>query len=480
MGEKNDDHLTPRELLFEYALSNSDEPPPSRLTLLSLLTNTLEGMPNAEKGIAPIMRWFRVVLEVVGQDATPLFLREFCQGLNNADMNFVLRFVGVPTSGRNKLTSARGQFLVNLTVATARHVHECLGAGTESTDPLQDSGLIKDLLFRSSERENPERGFLVEDQATMKAMRPCRFCKALINQVHDRKKVKVQDAESSLGPNVMAVTDPVIISDEPISISTSDTSVSDNEGCDVLPQTPEEVVLNVHTQFYRRKTFCNTACIFLYRLASSSSAIREAVFVRDQGVCASCGHDTMAFMKRVITLLTARTAAAREATPARSKELPFSLEHVAHAIFDASPLEWRHDDMVEASDILVSKKGPLYELYARASRRLLKTPSRECFRKYPRFGFRQGDIWQADHIVPVSLRGGVSPLLISFRTLCFVCHRLVTSRLMALKPEKVPKTKNDENGASQTATQTSRQAAISQPSTKAQKRRKVGRWYRRL
>ena len=49
----------------------------------------------------------------------------------------------------------------------------------------------------------------------------------------------------------------------------------------------------------RRRTFCSGYCVHQWRLRSDASYLREQVFLRDAGVCAECGTDTMAAYRQL-------------------------------------------------------------------------------------------------------------------------------------------------------------------------------------
>lgn len=44
----------------------------------------------------------------------------------------------------------------------------------------------------------------------------------------------------------------------------------------------------------RRRTFCSEYCVHQWRLRSDPGYLRDQVFLRDKGVCALCGTDTVA------------------------------------------------------------------------------------------------------------------------------------------------------------------------------------------
>jgi 5-methylcytosine-specific restriction enzyme A len=49
----------------------------------------------------------------------------------------------------------------------------------------------------------------------------------------------------------------------------------------------------------RRFTFCSEYCVHEWKLRSQPAYLREEVFRRDRGVCASCGVDTIAALRRL-------------------------------------------------------------------------------------------------------------------------------------------------------------------------------------
>lgn len=61
----------------------------------------------------------------------------------------------------------------------------------------------------------------------------------------------------------------------------------------------------------RRRTFCSDYCVHQWRLRSDPGYLREQVLLRDRGVCAECGTDT----------LRAFTALKRSRGPARTEAL---------------------------------------------------------------------------------------------------------------------------------------------------------------
>lgn len=48
-----------------------------------------------------------------------------------------------------------------------------------------------------------------------------------------------------------------------------------------------------------RRTFCGDACVHQHKLRSQPGYMREQVFLRDRGVCAGCGVDTLALQREI-------------------------------------------------------------------------------------------------------------------------------------------------------------------------------------
>ena len=42
-----------------------------------------------------------------------------------------------------------------------------------------------------------------------------------------------------------------------------------------------------------RRTFCSAACVHEWRIKTDPGYVRHQVFLRDKGICAKCGTDTM-------------------------------------------------------------------------------------------------------------------------------------------------------------------------------------------
>lgn len=130
-----------------------------------------------------------------------------------------------------------------------------------------------------------------------------------------------------------------------------------------------------------RKTFCNDACVFEWKIRSNPSFARKEVFKRDKGICAECGLDTKSLGKGL-----------------------------KRPLKDETKEQW-----VKRVDALRKKYSiPKYR----------KT------------------LYDVDHIVPVC-EGGGSCGLDNLRLLCLFCHRKHTTKL--LQKRKNIKIKNNKN-----------------------------------
>jgi 5-methylcytosine-specific restriction endonuclease McrA len=117
-------------------------------------------------------------------------------------------------------------------------------------------------------------------------------------------------------------------------------------------------------------TYCSRECTYEGRLKRggmySSSRIREQVFALEGGVCCLCGINAHALFTRIVGL-----------------------------------------EPAERLNALCNSNWKL-PITARALERLLQNP-------------KEGDFWQADHIIPVAEGGGGCGLE-NLRTLCVPCH----------------------------------------------------------
>ena len=136
----------------------------------------------------------------------------------------------------------------------------------------------------------------------------------------------------------------------------------------------------------RRRTlghpFCGEPCAKSFRVKTRSGVARAELFKLERGVCQACGLDCDALLSRLV---------AEPSVPERAR-------------------------MLEAAR---GEKG---------------NPTSPCFSSARAAAIarapRAGDLWQADHIVPVAEGGGECGLE-NFRTLCDGCHRRATTDLRA-------------------------------------------------
>jgi len=117
--------------------------------------------------------------------------------------------------------------------------------------------------------------------------------------------------------------------------------------------------------------FCSEGCAASYAAASSQGAGRRQVYDRDRGVCAACGFDAHRLYRQIAALATG---------PERMQAL----------------------------------QRTHYPTKGDRIGRLLRDP-------------KEGDFWEADHILPVEEGGGESDLS-NLQTLCVPCHADKTRR----------------------------------------------------
>ena len=55
-----------------------------------------------------------------------------------------------------------------------------------------------------------------------------------------------------------------------------------------------------------RRTFCSSSCVHAWRMRTSTSYLRQQVFLRDRGVCARCTVDTLAARREIARARGAR------------------------------------------------------------------------------------------------------------------------------------------------------------------------------
>ena len=151
------------------------------------------------------------------------------------------------------------------------------------------------------------------------------------------------------------------------------------------PATPLCLVCGDAYDASRRETlghpFCGEPCAKAFRVKTRAGFARAELFKLERGVCQSCGLDCDALLARLL---------AEPSVPERARALE-------------------------------SARGP------RAGGALCFSSARAAaIARAP----RAGDLWQADHIVPVAEGGGECGLE-NFRTLCDGCHRRATSDLRA-------------------------------------------------
>lgn len=124
----------------------------------------------------------------------------------------------------------------------------------------------------------------------------------------------------------------------------------------------------------KRKHNCSAKCVEEWRCKTSPAHLRWVVCQRDKGICASCGLDTIAL----------------------SAAVGWVRAHLCK--YRPVGTWWGHQDWMNFTKALgIGSRWP-------------------------------GDLWDADHIIPV-IEGGGECGLGNFRTLCIPCHKRVTREM---------------------------------------------------
>ena len=129
----------------------------------------------------------------------------------------------------------------------------------------------------------------------------------------------------------------------------------------------------------RESPFCSDRCAAQFSSAESQASARRQLFERELGVCQLCGYDAHAFYRRLVALQSEQ-------------------------------------------ERLQCVMGSPYSTASDRLRRMLTAP-------------KEGDFWEADHIVPVA-EGGGETSLDNFQTLCVPCHQKKTRQQAADKHKR--------------------------------------------
>lgn len=135
-----------------------------------------------------------------------------------------------------------------------------------------------------------------------------------------------------------------------------------------------------------RRTFCSAECIHEWKIRTQPTYAADQVFLRDAGVCVTCGRDGVLLMGELREL---QKAEAVEQYGERARSL------------ETAPTHWK-----------------LPRFTARCEELGLPNVLRGLVRR----------LWEMDHILPV-VEGGGSCGLENLRTLCWRCHRKATAAL---------------------------------------------------
>ena len=144
--------------------------------------------------------------------------------------------------------------------------------------------------------------------------------------------------------------------------------------------------------------FCSKACREAYKATTSGSGLRDIVFARDAGVCASCGADGHSLVSRLKALKHADYG----------KKFSFAL-----------------------------RSNPLWKHHTGLLRKLIETP-------------RDGLAWEADHVHRVA-DGGGEAAADAVQTLCVPCHKGKTKNENTKKSKTKIDTDNERRGVAEPA-----------------------------
>lgn len=162
--------------------------------------------------------------------------------------------------------------------------------------------------------------------------------------------------------------------------------------------------IHCHNEVPRgRRTWCSDGCVHEYRLRSHWRYARDHLRRREKGICQLCGTDTRKLKSTLLGLWKKAALLCR----------------------DRGLLQNLHAD---------SQYRALNAEYAQAAQELSQRGfhgfALELPRAWrPRKLWREpADLWEADHILPVSEGGDHDPQ--NLRTLCQPCHKQQTRRLV--------------------------------------------------
>lgn len=203
-----------------------------------------------------------------------------------------------------------------------------------------------------------------------------------------------------------------------------------------------------------RRSWCSDKCVNEALIVHSPPHTRKAVFERDKGICLHCGEDTVKLEKTLLRLrgmMSGGILSYDRTENKASRRYGIDRERLAEICHEANMLKSRAENLARRR-----LKFPAFQLPAPPEPLVLTAAEARIVRVHLRFrslcaarragiladlsarGFTEIEsrsLWEADHIVPVVLGGGLCGLE-NYRTLCMPCHKIETKALAAHRAEE--------------------------------------------
>lgn len=199
----------------------------------------------------------------------------------------------------------------------------------------------------------------------------------------------------------------------------------------------------------RRTSWCSDKCAQEFSIRTSSNSARWAVEQRDKGVCSECGVDVLELQ----AIRDRLRGDSRYYMGLPKRYEPFSLFALMDRTEALAPLishRWRKKrqdaaHVVDWARYTEKRRRWLDAIWrSRSDAGMLRQRAREEWEFLASALVERGwtysrvnsgmDLWDMDHIVPVSEGGGACGLE-NLRTLCLPCHKQHTAELAAKRAE---------------------------------------------